>query len=68
MLKCWPSGNPLQMQMGRLYAYAMMRNNDSNRMQVAHKLADRRCEISVTIENETEQSSTRVELKQKQSH
>lgn len=56
------------MQMGRLYAYAMMRNNDSNRMQVAHKLADRRCEISVTIENETEQSSTRVELKQKQSH
>ncbi|TKY69131.1 Squamosa promoter-binding protein 14 [Spatholobus suberectus] len=66
-LKCWESLVDANRQTP--HAYAMMRNNDSYNVLVACKLAERRRgEISVTIENEIEQSSVRVQLKQKQSN
>ncbi|XP_020237510.1 squamosa promoter-binding-like protein 14 [Cajanus cajan] len=66
-LKCWESLVDTNGQTP--HAYAMMRNNDSYNVQVARKVAERRRgEISVTIENEIEQSSLRVELKKKQSN
>ncbi|CAJ1932878.1 unnamed protein product [Sphenostylis stenocarpa] len=66
-LKCWESLMDANGQTP--HAYAMMRNNNSYNVLVAQKLADRRRgEISVTIENEIEQPSLRVELKQKQSY
>ncbi|XP_014520750.1 squamosa promoter-binding-like protein 14 [Vigna radiata var. radiata] len=66
-LKCWESLVDANGQTP--HAYAMMRNNNSYNVLVARKLADRRrAEISVTIENEVEQASLRVELNQKQSN
>ncbi|KAL2347904.1 hypothetical protein Fmac_001904 [Flemingia macrophylla] len=66
-LKCWESLVDANGQTP--HSYAMMRNNDSYNVLVARKLAERqRGEISVTIENEIEQSTLRVELKKKQSY
>ncbi|XP_061373386.1 squamosa promoter-binding-like protein 14 [Gastrolobium bilobum] len=66
-LKCWESLVDASGQTPR--AYAMMRNNHSYNVLVARKLAHRqRGDVLVTIDNEIEQSSLRVELKQKLSN
>lgn len=47
------------------HAYAMMRNNHSYNVLVARKRADKqRSQVSVTMDNEIERPSLRIELKQ----
>ncbi|KAF7829445.1 squamosa promoter-binding-like protein 14 [Senna tora] len=61
-LKCWESLVDANGQTP--YTYATMRNNHSYNMLIARKLADReKDQVSVTIENEIEQPSLRIELK-----
>ncbi|KAK7308519.1 hypothetical protein VNO77_42129 [Canavalia gladiata] len=66
-LECWESLTDANGQTP--HAYAMMRNNLSYNELVARKLADRRRdEVSVTIDNEMERPSLRVELQPKLSN
>ncbi|KAI4336667.1 hypothetical protein L6164_015165 [Bauhinia variegata] len=61
-LKCWESLIDANGQTP--HTYAIMRNNHSYNSVVARKLADRRnSQVSVTIENEMEQSSLAIEQK-----
>lgn len=65
-LNCWESLVDANGQTP--HAYSMMRNNHSYNVLVARKLADRRRgQVSVTIDNEIEQPSMGIELKQRQS-